>query len=293
MKEIVAKGPVDGLVKFIERLGQTAKPVLLLQSGGAWMTIWIFKELREQQKNGETQQIRDNASAMRMLGFTGGDPSLMEMNKAMHRLAQEVHVDIWNKFDEKLSQLAEHIDHNVEGKINDLPSSFVLSWKDFIDEHGYDGSDQLFLVSSPRYHNSSLLLSEKIRHGAGPGVKDPQDAMIRARNRHQEAQARQLNEAISRANCLKSSVQSIQERNRTLDHIMWIRNAPKLFLSEISSAVRTGVRSCETLLLESGRLDKVGGIFHLKMDEVDRGLSDASLDLRAIIRPRKVGYLQA
>lgn len=96
MKEIVTKGPVDGLVKFIKRLGHhAAKPVLLLQNGGAWMTIWIFKkELREQQKKGETQQIRDNASAMRMLGFTGGDP-LMEMNKAMHpRLAQELHVDI-------------------------------------------------------------------------------------------------------------------------------------------------------------------------------------------------------
>lgn len=134
-----------------------------------------------------------------------------------------------------------------------------MSWtKDFIDEHGYyDGSDQLFLVSSPRYHKSSLLISEKIRphNGAGPGVKDPQDAgVIRARNRHQEAQARQLvNEAISSANCLKSSVQSIQERNQTLDLIIWgIRNTPKLFLSEISSAVRTGVRSCKTLLLESG-----------------------------------------
>ena len=290
MKEIVAEGPlVDGLVKYTETICQTAKPVLLLQSGGAWMTVKIFKELSNLQKHGTTQQIRDDASAM-MLGFTG-DP-LMEMNIAMYRLAQELPPDTWKEYDEKLPQLAERIDQNVSGEMDDLPASFITSWKRFIGEFGFDGSDQLF-VSSPRYHESPVLLLEKMRHSAGPEVNDPEEAMIRARQRRQEAQERQLSEAKSSATCLRSSVKAIQDRNQALDHIMWIRNAPKLFLSEISSAVRTGVLSCEKILLEAGRLYEAGDIFHLKMNEVDQGFSDASLDLKATVGPRKAQYLRA
>lgn len=74
---------------------------------------------------------------------------------------------------------------------------------------------------------------------------------------------------------------------------MWIRNAPKLFLSEITSAVRAGVMACATQLLKTGRLDEAGDIVHLKMDEVDKGLSDSSLDLRTLIGPRKEQYLHA
>lgn len=129
----------------------------------------------------------------------------MEMNVAMYRLAQELPIDIWHEYDERYPKLAERIEQNIRGKVNDLPASFVTSWKRFIDEFGYDGSDQLF-VSSPRYHESPVLLLEKIRHSAGPGVHDPEEAMIKALQRRQEAQVRQLSEAASSATCLRSSV---------------------------------------------------------------------------------------
>jgi len=80
MKEVVAKGPVEGLVKYAEALAEAAFPALDLQTCGAFVTLGIFKELGKQFREGETQQIRDDAVAM-MLGFTG-DP-LMEMNIAM------------------------------------------------------------------------------------------------------------------------------------------------------------------------------------------------------------------
>lgn len=68
MKEIVATGPQEGLIEYTKQLCHVAKPVLLLQAGGAWTTISIFKELNKQLKEGKTQQIKDDAGAM-MLGF--------------------------------------------------------------------------------------------------------------------------------------------------------------------------------------------------------------------------------
>ena len=50
MKEIVAEGPVEGLGRYIKKLGQAAFPTLDLQTAGAWLTLGIFKELGKQLK---------------------------------------------------------------------------------------------------------------------------------------------------------------------------------------------------------------------------------------------------
>jgi pyruvate,water dikinase len=188
MKVIVEKGPVEGLVRYVEKLAQAAYPALDLQIGGAWVTVGIFKELGKQYTNGETQQIRDDASAM-MLGYIG-DP-LMEMNIAMYHLARELPENIWEEHEDTLPELAKRIHRNVIGAAGDLPAPFVASWKAFVDLHGYDGIDQLF-VSSPRYHDNPVLLLEKLRHSVGPDVSNPEKGMQRARERRQEVQERQL-----------------------------------------------------------------------------------------------------
>lgn len=289
MKALVAKGPVDGLVPYVEKLCQSAFPALDLQIAGAWVTLGIFKELGKQYREGATQEIKDEATAM-MLGYTG-DP-LMEMNIAMYKLARELPVNIWEEYDDKLSDLAKRIDRNVANSTDDLPVSFISSWKGFMDEHGYDGSDQLF-VSAPRYHDNPVLLLEKLRHSADPEANDPEKAMRKARDRRQAVQKKQLEEATESATCYSSSVNAVRTRNQALDEIMWIRNAPKLFQSEIFSAVRTGVLSCEAKLLNTGRLDEAGDVFHLKIAEVDQALCDPQMDLRAILAPRKTQYLRA
>ena len=126
MKEIVAEGPVEGLGRYIKKLGQAAFPTLDLQTAGAWLTLGIFKELGKQLKDRETQHIRDDAAAM-MLGCTG-DP-LMEMNIAMYRLARELPAKVWEEYDGKFSELAERIHRNVVGPAGeqDLPAAFVAS----------------------------------------------------------------------------------------------------------------------------------------------------------------------
>ncbi|KNC79273.1 hypothetical protein, variant [Sphaeroforma arctica JP610] len=293
MKAIVAKGPTSqgGLIEYVNALARAAFPALDLQCAGAFLTLSVFKELGRQNKAGETQQIRDEAAAM-MLGYKG-DP-LMEMNIAMYHLAQSLPVELWAEYDDKLDDLSDRIQRNVESRASTgdkLPAAFITSWKAFMSDFGYDGTDQLF-VSSPRYHEQPVLLLQKIRHSAGTDVKDPEQAMLQARDRRQAAQKAQLDAAKANAKWYKSTVQAVLKRNEALDEVMWIRNSPKLFQSEILSAVRTGVLVCETQLLEANRLDEAGDVFHLKLSEVDRGLCCPELDLRYLIAPRKAQYLR-
>jgi len=289
MKDLVSRGPSGGLVQYVEKLARAAFPALDLQIGGAWVTLGIMKELNKQCRHGETQELRDDATAM-MLGYTG-DP-LMEMNIAMYHLARELPAGIWEEYEDRLPELAERIHQQVVDDTNDLPVGFIERWKAFINQHGYDGTDQLF-VSSARYHDNPVLLLEKLRHSVGPDISDPQQGMLIARQRRQEAQERQLNAAKASETWYSSSVRAVRQRNVALDEIMWIRNAPKLFQSEIFNAVRTGVRSCEAQLLEAGRLDDSGDVFHLRIREVDQALGNPDMDLRAIVEPRKAQYLRA
>ncbi|KNC81096.1 hypothetical protein SARC_06577, partial [Sphaeroforma arctica JP610] len=294
IKAIVAKGPTSqgGLIEYENAFARAAFPALDLQCAGAFLTLSVFKELGRQNKEGETQQIRDGAAAM-MLGYKG-DP-LMEMNIAMYHLAQSQPVELWTEYDDKLDDLSDRIQRNVEGRASTgdkLPAAFITGWKEFMGDFGYDGTDQLFM-SYPRYHEQPVLLLQKIRHSAGTDVKDPEQAMLQARDRRQTAQKAQLDAAKANAKWYKSTVQAVLKRNEALDEVMWIRNSPKLFQSEILSAVRTGVLVCETQLLEANRLDEAGYVFHLKLSEVDQGLCGPELDLRYLIAPREAQYLRA
>ena len=56
--------------------------------------------------------------------------------------------------------------------MSDLPADFLSEWSRFMDCHGYDGEDQLF-VSSPRYRDSPELLLARLRQNVGSAIKDP------------------------------------------------------------------------------------------------------------------------
>merc|ERR1712176_1031766 len=90
----------------------------------------------------------------------------------MYNLARELPDSMWRTYDQKLGELAVRIKANLDGKVSDLPQSFLKAWHSFMDRFGYDGSDQLF-VSSARYVDSPEILLGRIRHSAGGSVKDP------------------------------------------------------------------------------------------------------------------------
>lgn len=282
IKRLTTIGPVDGLLAYIERLCEAACATLNLQMGGIWSAVEAIKKLDADRTKGKTQQVREDAEAM-LVGYT--DDPLMQMNIAMFHLARALPVTVWDAHGDSLQELADRIGRNVAGRADDLPESFVSSWKAFMEEHGYDGTDQLF-VSSPRYHERPELLLEKIRHNVGD-VKNPETTAEELRRKRCQVQERQLREA----NCCEAS--KIRRRNQTLDHIAWIRNAPKLFLSELFAAIRTGTLSVEAQLLQANRLDEQGDIFHLQIKEVDQAMREPSMNLRKLLCPRKKQYFRA
>ena len=154
-----------------------------------------------------------------------------------------------------------------------------------MEQYGFDGVNQLF-VSSPRYHEQPELLLAKIRHNIGD-VKDPGETA-----REQMVKRKQLQqEQLAAAGCF--SRRSIRSRNAYLDHILWIRNVPKILFCQCCAANRTAILACEAKLLAAGRIDDAGDIFFLSVKEVDRILKDPSIDARRLLKPRKTRYLRA
>ena len=144
----------------------------------------------------------------------------------MYRLANKLDESIWKEYDHaKLSHLAERIQNNLDGKVSNLPTDFLSEWKYFMACHGYDGEDQLF-ISSPRYQDSPIHLLARLRQNVGSETKDPSIRLQENVQKRKEAMRRQEERAASK--CLRIGHAKILKRNKILDHLMWIRNAPKL-----------------------------------------------------------------
>lgn len=90
-----------------------------------------------------------------------------------------------------------------------------------MDEHGCDGSGQFLFVSAPRYQDNpvdrpALGKATRARHSVGPGTNDPENAVLKARDRRQATQKKQLEEATESAKCYSSSVNAFAHETRVL-----------------------------------------------------------------------------
>jgi hypothetical protein len=93
--------------------------------------------------------------------------------------------------------------------------------------------------------------------------------------------------------CLRIGYSEVKKRNEILDHLMWIRNAPKLRASRVYGALRFAILKAETELIRDKRLEAKGDIFHLELSEVDAALKDKSMDLITLVAPRKAIHERA
>ena len=283
LRQLLARGITEeGLQAYIKEIGLILTDVLLLAMGGIWPSIGLFKELDEVRRLGKTEKERQDAETL--LGGFIEDP-VIQMNCSMYNLARKLPTEVWAEYGDDLVGLAQRIDRNVRGEIDDIPKAFVESWNEFMQEYGFDGVNQMF-VSSPRYHEQPELLLAKIRHSVGD-VKDPGQTA-----REQMAKRKQLQkEQLAAAGCF--SRRSIKTRNSFLDHVLWVRNLPKILASQNYAAVRSAILACEAKLLAAGRMDEAGDIFFLDVGEVDQILKDPSIDARRLLKPRKEQYLRA
>jgi pyruvate,water dikinase len=132
-----------------------------------------------------------------------------------------------------------------------------------------------------------------MRQNVGQTSKDPIHIQ-----REQVAKRREVmdlqEQRARKSRCLRPfEFSKVQKRNAYLEHLMWIRNSPKLHLSKICGILRKAVLKVEDELIQANRLERKGDIFHVNLKEVDLSLKDGSFDLMALIRNRKTVYERA
>ncbi|VEU40050.1 unnamed protein product [Pseudo-nitzschia multistriata] len=271
-------------------------PSCMEECGAIQFTVLkIVNELDDQRRNGATDNIREEYGAL-CGGFEGDE--LMQMNIALYRLARCLPEATWEEYDgstnRTLGDLAERIQRNAEGGGDgqkDLPREFLQEWETFLNRFGFDGEDQLF-VSCPRYKDRPELLLQKLRLNAIGSVKDPAVIAKEQLEKRRIVQARHEAAAGSEAEkarsvspwrpvkrwlaCRKADrkLAKIRKRNEILDHVFWLRNAPKLHLTKAFGTIRSWILVVEEGLIEDGMLEQKGDIFHLDMNEVDRALAE-------------------
>lgn len=278
----------QGVQHYYEELMAVFLPFFTLEMGLINVVLPTFQKMDAQRRTGKSKKERDDADAM-CGGFEGDD--IMEMNMSMYDLANKLPVSIWNEYKDCLGLLADRIQTNVKNKEHDLPHEFLEAWQAFMKRFGWDASDQMF-VSAPRYKDTPEYLLTRLVHSVGESVNDPAVAQQEKIAKRREVASRQEAEAASGCFAM-CTVPKLKKRNQCFEHLMAVRNSPKLQISRMISALRMEVLKQQEKLLAAGRLDEKGDIFHLCLPEVDLAMKDPSFNLRAVAAPRKAAYKRA
>jgi hypothetical protein len=195
--------------------------------------LGAISDLDEHRRNGSSEEIKQDYESL-CGGYIGDE--LMETNIAMYKLSRTLPESIWMEYEHNtMKKLADRIKKNnillldgKKGKECDLPIEFLNSWNAFMIKYGYDGQDQLFM-SCPRYDDSPELLLSMLRMNAIGHVQDPAVTQQEQVAKRRLVMAKHEEEAKTKSWPFRYfALSKIQKRNAILEHLMWIRNAPKL-----------------------------------------------------------------
>ena len=280
-----------GLQAFADELFDTMLPVFFEELGCLFAVVLpVFNKMDKMRRKGKTDDIRSEYDAL--CGGYEGD-GLMAMNVAIHRLALKLPASIWDEYShDELHWLATRICDNIAGVKSDLPVDFIAEWNIFLEHFGFDGEDQLF-ISSPRYADAPEFLLSKLRQNVGPNVTNP--ALTQKELSDKRRAIMNLHKERAKKNrwFRPYALRRIKQRNEYLEHLLWIRNAPKIKLAQMIGVLRAEVLKIEKELLTNGSLESKGDIFYLDLCEVDRILKDGSVNAKELILPRKVVHERA
>jgi pyruvate,water dikinase len=294
---LAKRGPKmdEGLQSYAHELFVAMSKSFEFELGTIFFVILpLFKELDKHRREGKTEEIREEYGAL-CGGYEGDE--LMKMNVDLYRLAQLLPKSVWDEYQHSdLHKLAVRIQHCLESDTkssSDLPSNFLDAWKHFLSLYGWDGQNQLF-PSCPRYNDSPVLLLINMKQSVGPNATSPvqvQEGMVR---RRREVMALHEQRAREKNRLFHPFARSmIGKRNASIEHLMWIRNAPKLHLAQMCGILRAAVLKVEEGFLQTGRLEQEGDIWHLDLKEIDQSIRENEMEIKELVRPLKVVYERA
>jgi len=193
---------------------------------------------------------------------------VVEMGAALFELARQLQPADLRDPEELARRLA----------AGDLPQAFLAGWRRFLATWGWRGPHEVDL-GSPRYADEPLLaLRQLCAMGMGEGDFDPsaaQERQVQARRDAYDELLRQL-----------GPVRRVMLRRAYgwIDLFAGTRDTPKHQYLMFFAALRRRALAEGRRFVEAGRLDAVDEVMGLRIDEIEAGRQDPTLDLRGLRR---------
>ena len=195
---------------------------------------------------------------------------VVEMGIAMARLAQTLQRSDF----EDLPALAERLAQRQ------LPETFLSAWSAFLDRFGPRGPFEMD-VASPRYGDDPQLLLRQL--ASMPGCESGFDPAA-AQQRQIDARQRAFTELMRGAGPVRRLL--LRRVHRILDLFAGSRDDVKHYLVHLNYPLRRRLLRQGRRWTDDGRLDHPDEIFDLTLSDVEKGVSDNTLELRAVARER-------
>jgi phosphohistidine swiveling domain-containing protein len=194
----------------------------------------------------------------------------IEMGLAMYHLAQLDEISACASGEEFASGL----------EARAFSPEFLEAWDTFVETYGFRAPMEMD-PAAPRFYEQPALLFEQLRTMADNthAEQNPQAIFERAQAERDAAYASLLKVAEGKG--------GRKAKRFAKDYATWVdlggyRETPKYYVSRITDLFRRHVLEIARSLVDAGRLDDPAQVFDLHMEDLDRGLADLRVDLRAL-----------
>jgi len=202
-----------------------------------------------------------------------------EMGLSMYRLSRFEEISKCRSFEEFKEKL--------ESKA--FSGDFMNPWGSFIERYGFRCPRELD-IATPRYYEQLEMLYGQLKGMAGntDAEHNPQAIFDSARAEREKEYKELLREAGSKG---KSKAKKFTKYYKMLVRFLGYREAPKYYWIMTVDVLRKKVLEAAEALKLSGRLEHVDQVFDLKIEDLERAITDQSVDIGAMIS-RNTAFLK-
>ena len=162
----------------------------------------------------------------------------------------------------------------------DFSPEFLAAWDTFMETYGFRGPMEMD-PAAPRFYEQPAQFFEQLRTmvESTSFEHNPQAIFDKAKAERQRACEELLQVAQEKG---KRKAKLFTSNYDIFVEFRGLREAGKYYFVLIADMLRKRVLAAAQSLVDAGRLDNLEQVFDLKLDELDRGIADPSVDLRAL-----------